>query len=67
MCNWCNKETKGIPMASGVKVPMICEHCGTEIRYFDWRQLRDRMKVKRDVLIKKYMKKRYTWHRKRTS
>lgn len=51
-------------MVSGVKVPMICEHCGTETRYFDWRQLQNRMKVKRDVLIRKHMKKRYVWHKK---
>ena len=31
MCNWCKKETIGIPRISSASIPMICEHCGTSI------------------------------------
>jgi len=31
MCNWCKKETIGIPQISSASIPMICEHCGTSI------------------------------------
>jgi hypothetical protein len=31
MCSWCEKETKGIPQISGVKVPTVCEHRGGHV------------------------------------
>jgi len=40
MCNWCEKETKGTPQPSGAKMPMICEHCGTKIGDFGWKELK---------------------------
>lgn len=48
MCNWCNKETKGRPQVSGVKVPMICEHCGTHVGWIGWAEL---IKWKRGTLV----------------
>ena len=40
MCDWCKKETEGTPQVSGAKIPMVCEHCGTHIGWFDWKKLR---------------------------
>lgn len=31
MCNWCKKDTIGIPQSSGFSLPMVCENCGTKI------------------------------------
>lgn len=39
MCNWCEKETKGRPQESGVKVPMVCEHCGGHVGWINWKEL----------------------------
>jgi hypothetical protein len=42
MCNWCKKQTVGIPMVSGDSLPMICENCGTKIderlRYSNYKE-----------------------------
>ncbi len=40
MCDWCEKETEGTPQVSGAKMPMVCEHCGTHIGWFNWKKLR---------------------------
>ena len=31
MCSWCDKASLGKVMVSANKLPLICEHCGSDI------------------------------------
>lgn len=49
MCSWCEKETKGKPQVSAVKVPMVCEHCGGRVGRLGYKEL---MKWKKGEKVK---------------